>query len=68
MVPSSAYPYKFIYQGVLDNDHSVSLNDLLLRDNVERVVFNVAFVKTSGINLLYDGLRQIKERGQYLLV
>jgi HKD family nuclease len=54
---------EFIYQGFLDNDHAVSLNDLLLHDNIERVIFNVAFVKTSGIYLLYDGLKQIKKRG-----
>ena len=54
---------EFIYQGFLDNDHAVSLNDLLLRDDIEQVIINVAFVKTSGIYLLYDGLKKINKKG-----
>ena len=34
-----------------------------MRDNIEQVIFNVAFVKTSGIYLLYDGLKQINKKG-----
>jgi len=54
---------KFIYQGFTVNDHAISLNDLLLQDNIEQVIFNVAFIKTSGIHLLYDGLKRISHKG-----
>jgi len=54
---------KFIYQGFTVNDHAISLNDLLLRDNIEQVIFNIAFIKTSGIHLLYDGLKKIGNKG-----
>jgi HKD family nuclease len=54
---------KLIYQGFTSNDHAISINNLLLHDNIERVIFNVAFVKTSGICLLYDGLKKIRDKG-----
>jgi HKD family nuclease len=54
---------KFLYQGFTVNDHAMSLNNLLLRDNIEQVIFNVAFVKKSGILLLYDGLKRISNKG-----
>lgn len=54
---------KFLYQGFTVNDHAISLNSLLSRDNIEQVIFNVAFVKTSGIHLIYDGLKKIGSKG-----
>jgi len=54
---------KFIYQGFSLNDHAISLNDLLSQENIEKIVFHVAFVKTSGVRLLFDGLKNIGKRG-----
>jgi HKD family nuclease len=53
---------RFIYQGFKHDEHAISLNNLLLRNDIEQVIFNVAYVRTSGVFLLHEGLKKIKNK------
>jgi len=52
---------EFITQGFIEgDDHLLKIKNLLATDELQTVLFNVAYVKTSGINFISSELEHIK--------
>jgi HKD family nuclease len=54
---------EFITQGLIQgDDHVLKIKQLLSTDGLQTVLFNVAYMKKSGINLISSELEHIKEK------
>lgn len=53
----------FITQGLIEgDDHYLKIRQLLTGQNLIRAIFSIAFIKTSGVNLIADEIKNCKSK------